>query len=57
MLKINAAGRFAAGSGDTSYLFGQRVTTGFLAGLAVAPISFTLSYPVLHFLQTALMKG
>jgi hypothetical protein len=48
---------FAPGCGDTSYLFGQRVTTGCFAGLAIAPISFTLAYPVLHFLQTALMKG
>jgi hypothetical protein len=57
MLKIDAVGRFSPGCGDTSYPFGQRVTTGFLEGLAIAPISFTLAYSVLRFLQTVLMKG
>jgi hypothetical protein len=50
MLKIDAEVRFAPGCGDTSYLFGQRVTTGSVAGLAIGPFSFTRTYPGLYFL-------
>jgi len=57
MLKIDAAERFAPGCGDTSYLFGPRVTTGLVAGLIIGPLSFTLAYPGLAFQQPLLMEG
>jgi len=40
---------FVPGCGDTSYLFGQRVTTGSVAGLAIGAFPFSFAYPGLHF--------
>ena len=57
MLKIDVDERFVPGCGDTSYLFGPRVTTGLVAGLMIGLPSFTLAYLARPFLQPLLMEG
>jgi hypothetical protein len=56
-VKIDVVERFARVCGETSYLFGPRVTTGLDVRLPIVLNSLTAAYSGFDLRQPALMKG